>query len=76
MQDARSLIHQAHTENWEELDRSGMNLMELLPEIAEELGALVNLQVIDLSGNPHVSLFGWMSIDEYPDFSMPKLRSL
>ena len=33
MQDARSLIHQAHTENWEELDRSGMNLTELPPEI-------------------------------------------
>ena len=34
MQDARSLIHQAHTENWEELDLSGMDLTELLPEIA------------------------------------------
>ena len=34
MQDVRSLIHQAHTENWEELDLSGMNLTELPPEIA------------------------------------------
>ena len=34
MQDVRSLIHQAHTENW------------------EELGALMNLREIDLSGNP------------------------
>ena len=34
MQDVRSLIHQAHTENWEELDLSGMNLTKLPPEIA------------------------------------------
>ena len=26
MQDLRSFIHQAHTENWEELDLSGMEL--------------------------------------------------
>ena len=38
MQDVRSLIHQAHTENWEELDLSGMNLTELPPEIGSLTG--------------------------------------
>ena len=109
MQDVRSLIHQAHTENWEELDLSGMNLTELPPEIAcltelrslilgkeevgewkdgeyvpitianqlttlpEELGGLVNLREIDLSGNP-IAHFPHYS--PHPsDFSVP-LRSV
>ena len=34
MQDVRSLMHQAYTEDWEELNLSRMNLTELPLEIA------------------------------------------
>ena len=43
MQDVRSIIHQAHTENWEELDLSGMNPTEL-PLLIQQL-----LHVIDFA---------------------------
>jgi internalin A len=38
MQDVQSLIRQAHDENWEELDLSGMGLTELPIEVCRLTG--------------------------------------
>ena len=59
MQDARSLIHQAHTENWEELDLLGMNLTGLQPET----DCLTGLRSLILGKEDVGGMEGWLVID-------------